>query len=100
MCPAALAYDRALEIDPNRPVTHYNLGLIREQLGDLAAAEAHYRAAIRLDPEMALPHNNLAIVLYHTQRYEDAWQQVRRYQQLGGTSHPGFIEALTNASAP
>jgi len=93
-------YRRVLLLDRNRPEVHYNYALSLEQLGRLDDAEQHYRAAIILDPTLPEPHNNLAIVLYNTQRYPEAWQELGRYESLGGTPHPGFVAALTKAYPP
>lgn len=95
---AVIAYKRALRLDPARPEIHYNLGLIHEQSGDNERAEQSYRNAIDLDPDLPPPHNNLAIVLYNTGRYEEAWAQIRRYEELGGAPHPDFLNALTEAA--
>ena len=93
-------YDRVLALDPTRYETHYNLALELEGLARLPEAERHYREAIRLEPSFPGSHNNLAIVLYHEQRFAEAWLEVRRCQELGGTPHPDFLEALAAASPP
>jgi tetratricopeptide (TPR) repeat protein len=90
-------YRRVLALDPGRFEVHYNLGLSFENLRDLETAERHYRAAIRLSPDLAEAHNNLAIVLYHSQRYDEAWEEVRRLEELGRPPHPDFLAALAEA---
>jgi tetratricopeptide (TPR) repeat protein len=93
-------YHRVLLLDGSRPEVHYNYALSLEQLDRLDGAEQHYRAAISLDPNLPEPHNNLAIVLYNTRRYPEAWQEVLSYESLGGTPHPGFVAALSEAYPP
>jgi tetratricopeptide (TPR) repeat protein len=93
-------YRRVLLFDPTRAEVHYNLGFNLEQLEDLEGAERHYRAAIELQPDLAGAHNNLAIVLYRTGRYAEAWQEVIRYRELGGRPHRDFLRALADAMPP
>lgn len=42
---AVLEYQRALEIAPNSPEVHYNLGLVYVQAGDFAKAREHAKVA-------------------------------------------------------
>jgi len=43
-------FQRALELDSHYPDPHANLGIFYTETGDLKAAEAHYRDALRLNP--------------------------------------------------
>ena len=45
---AARFYRSALRARPDDPHLHFNLAIVREAAGDLAAAEAHYRQALEL----------------------------------------------------
>jgi DNA-binding transcriptional MerR regulator len=47
---AVRAYRRALELDPEHPDAHLNLGRLLHEDGKLPEAEAHYRAAAAADP--------------------------------------------------
>ena len=40
----------ALEIEPESPVAHFNLGLLKAEQSDTANAEKHLRAALKADP--------------------------------------------------
>jgi Tfp pilus assembly protein PilF len=48
-------FERAIEApkNPERHFAHYNLARVQERLGDLAAAEAGFAAAVQLDPDFA-----------------------------------------------
>jgi tetratricopeptide (TPR) repeat protein len=60
---AAMAYRRALELDPSHAGAHLNLGRLLQERGDLAAAEEHYRRALSSPGEAALAAFNLGTVL-------------------------------------
>ena len=48
------AYERALELElPDRHVAYYNLGLVYERIGDDAAAQRSYTAALEIAPDWA-----------------------------------------------
>jgi Tfp pilus assembly protein PilF len=48
---AALAYRKALELDPESSAAHYNLGASLARTGEYAEAETHLRAALDKDPK-------------------------------------------------
>lgn len=54
---------RARQYYPNNADVYAQLGLLREQTGDLTGAERTYRRAIELDPDHANALNNLAYLL-------------------------------------
>lgn len=60
---ARAAYARALELAPDHPGVHLNLGRLLHEEGDLAAAEGHYRAALAAQPESATAAFNLGVVM-------------------------------------
>jgi len=49
-------YRKALAIEPNDPLTHYNLALALKQKGDLGQATDEFEAALRLKPHWADAH--------------------------------------------
>jgi tetratricopeptide (TPR) repeat protein len=55
-------FRRAVARDAARPWYHYNLGASLQFVGELAAAEAEYRAALRLDPTFHRAWSSLAQV--------------------------------------
>lgn len=46
---AIAAFERALEIDPQAPNVHYNLGLIHRDRGEVEQAAQRFRQAIQVD---------------------------------------------------
>jgi DNA-binding transcriptional MerR regulator len=64
---AAEAYRSALQLEPNDPVLHFNLGNVYTALDDPDNAIRHFVIAIQIDPE-----------------YEDAWTNL---ESVRGTKH-------------
>lgn len=60
---AAERYNRAVEIQPNHPQAHCNLGVIHKNAGRLEEAIASYRAALAAAPDFQVVAANLAIAL-------------------------------------
>ena len=77
------AYRRALELDPEHPDAHLNLGRLLHEAGGLAEAEAHYRAAAAADAEGASrAHYNLGVVLEDQGREAEAIAAYRKSLSL------------------
>jgi tetratricopeptide (TPR) repeat protein len=70
-------YVAAQEANADRPEAHLNLGWLYAQRGQLPAAEAAYRMALRLRPTFVPGHVNLAD-LYRLQGQEQKGEQVLR----------------------
>jgi tetratricopeptide (TPR) repeat protein len=69
---AADAYRRCLELDPDHPDAHVNLGRLLQEQGRLAAAEAHYRRALHGRHAHPLAAFNLGTVLEDLGRLDEA----------------------------
>lgn len=66
------AYQRALELDPELPEIHMNLGRLLHERGDLAAAESSYRQAVELDPDEPVAWFDLGVALQDQERFAEA----------------------------
>ena len=62
--------------------------------GATGDAEAAYRRAIDAAPQLAAPYNNLAILLFQRGDVAGARAMLKRFVELGGRPHPGFVAAL------
>lgn len=87
--------DDALEVlgaglgrHPDYAPLHFNLAVLQEARGDAAAAERHYREALRLNPDMAGPPRRLARLLARTDRPQAA----RAIAEDAAAAHPGRAE--------
>jgi Flp pilus assembly protein TadD len=89
--------EQAVDAKPDYSQAWTNLGLVTFQLGDTLVAEQHLRRAIRIAPDDPDPHNNLAVLLYHTGRFEEAQREANESIRLGRPLHPEFEQALQKA---
>ncbi len=75
-------YRRTLAAEPNAYPIRNNLGTVYWREGDAAAAEREWREAVRLAPNNAIILNNLALLLSHQKRYDDAVALYQRAMRL------------------
>jgi tetratricopeptide (TPR) repeat protein len=59
---AATDYTNAISHDAHNKYAYYDLGLVEQSMGQAAASEQNYRAAIQIDPNFAPALYNLAIL--------------------------------------
>ena len=69
---ALLLYGTAIDLDPDYPPNHIDIGNNYLQLGRAAEALGAYDRAIRLEPNIAAAHHNRAMALVQLDRIEDA----------------------------
>jgi len=86
------AYNRTLQIDPQRIDALLNCGTLYYEHGNLARASEYFQRAIALDAENALAHFNLGSVLDEIGDVEAARQQLRLALRL----YPDFPDAHYN----
>ncbi len=89
---AVVAYERALEIEPDYGFAHNNLGNALTQVGRPEEAIGHFRKALELDASYAEAHHNLANVLVKENRRDEAMEHLREAVRL----RPDFAEAQMN----
>jgi tetratricopeptide (TPR) repeat protein len=86
------AMQRASELLPADPETHFYLGNARHDRSDLAGAAASLRRALALNANFAEAHGSLGAVLQDAGQPADAAASLRRALEL----RPGFAEAHGN----
>jgi tetratricopeptide (TPR) repeat protein len=79
---ARRAVEAALRADPGNPAFQNFAGVLAAQRGEFAAAEAHFREAIRLAPRAAPPYENLGR-LYQLRSIEDAAARAKALDVYG-----------------
>jgi tetratricopeptide (TPR) repeat protein len=89
---AAPALRRAVEILPNDPIIHLNLGNAFGRLGQLQEARACFERAVFILPEFAEAHNNLGDVWLELGQFNEALLSCRRALLI----RPQFAEAHQN----
>ena len=93
---AEKSYKKAIELKPDLPEAHYNLGNTLKNLGRLDEAEKSYKKAIELKPDYAEAHNNLG----NTLNYKgDLVAAIDSYKQALNIQ-PDYVEAWLNVLFP
>jgi len=91
-----IAYFRSVvQKEPGSADAHYGLGNALSDSGQKEEAIREFHEAICLKPDHLAAHNNLAVALYFTGRYAEAWGEVHVCRRLGTPPHPGFVKALS-----
>ena len=66
--------------------------------GRFDRASQDFARALALRPGSAKVYFNRALLHFALKEYGEAWGDVRRGEELGGTPNPKFLRALTEAS--
>lgn len=90
--------NRAIELQPNYADAYNNRGNAYGVKGDTQQAIRDYTKAIKLKPDYAQAYNNRAAALFFLKQFDQAWSDVKKCRQYGGTLHPNFIKDLAKAS--
>src|SRR5437763_9065115 len=70
-------YRKALELEPNDPLTHYNLALALKYEGEGRGAATEFQAALRLKPKWAEAHYGLGATWYDLHDLPAAAKELR-----------------------
>lgn len=71
---ALAAYRQALQLDPDLPDVHLNLGRILHERGEVGGAEMHYRLALAARPDDSVAAYDLGVALQDQGRLDEAAQ--------------------------
>ena len=85
-------YEKAVGLSPNDYRFWMSLGEAQEQAGDFENAEKSLRQAVKLAPAYAFPRWYLGNLLLRTDRYDEAFQELR----TAGESNPELRGQLFN----
>lgn len=75
-------FTRSLAEDPRHAESHYNIGNVYFEMGDLRLARAHYEIAAGLEPDFVNVHFNLGLVTALAEDYPAAYRAFARYRDL------------------
>ncbi|MPY70171.1 MAG: tetratricopeptide repeat protein [Alphaproteobacteria bacterium] len=96
---AAALYERVIEAAPDHAAALHNLGVVRAQSGDPAAAIALFERALAAKPDYPQAHLNLGSALRETGRLEEAAEALGRALALDPGLYPAhFARALALAA--
>jgi tetratricopeptide (TPR) repeat protein len=96
---ARAAFETALRIDPGLAESHYRLGSIALQEGDLIAAREQLNAALRSTPADSRIHFGLARLYRRESNPAEAAREMEAFQRAKIAEQPARISAL-GSSAP
>jgi tetratricopeptide (TPR) repeat protein len=91
-------YDKAIEINPRYAKAYNNRGIAHAIKGQYKKTISDYNKAIEINSRFAEAYNNRAVAYFYKRDYETAWDDVYKAQSLGYKVHPGFLNALRQAS--
>jgi len=89
---AELSTRKAIEINPDFAMAHFNLGTILQDLGKLKEAELSYREAIEINPDYAESYSNLGNILKDLGQLQEAELSTRKAIEI----NPNLAEAHLN----
>jgi len=67
---AIIEYSKALKINPDSAVTHYDIGVLYYDTGKIYKAITHYKQSIEINPNFAEAHNNLGVCYIDLKSFE------------------------------
>lgn len=80
------ALERSIQIDPDMAIAQNQLGYLDSRSGDAAAAEKHFREAVRAAPAYTEAWINLAATLGMESKFQDAQQAIDSALKLEPTN--------------
>ena len=95
---AAAELEHALASDPDNPLGPFMQGVLHQQQGDLAAAEAAYLRAVEIDPGHSGALFHLANLYFDSGRYAEAAAAYRRVLAADASVAPARLLALVAAA--
>ena len=97
---AIAEFNEAIRINPNDASAYCNRGMayVYAEKPDLDQAISDCKKAIELKPGYGRAYNNLAVAYYSKREYGKSWESIHKAEALGYEVHPGFLEALKEAS--
>jgi tetratricopeptide (TPR) repeat protein len=91
-------YNKAIELNPRYAKAYNNRGNAYYKKGQYEKTISDYSKAIEINPRFAEAYNNRAVAYFYKRNYEKTWDDVYKAQNLGYKVHPGFLNALRQAS--
>jgi tetratricopeptide (TPR) repeat protein len=79
-------YRKALEVDPEYALAHFNLGNLFDERGNRNEALSHYLAALQIHPSYADAHYNVALLYQSISQSLKAVRHWKLYLKLDPSS--------------
>jgi len=87
-------FAQSLAADPRHAESHYNIGNLYFEFGDLKLARMHYEKAIECDGDLASAYFNLGLVTALTEDYQKAYDALAHYRSIAPPDDIGVAEDL------
>jgi len=75
-------FAQSLAADPRHAESHYNIGNLYFEFGDLKLARMHYEKAIEVDGDLASAYFNLGLVTALSEDYQTAYDSLAHYKSI------------------
>lgn len=75
-------FAQSLAADPRHAESHYNIGNLYFEFGDLKLARMHYEKAIECDGDLASAYFNLGLVTALAEDYQKAYDSLAHYKSI------------------
>jgi tetratricopeptide (TPR) repeat protein len=87
-------FAQSLASDPRHAESHYNIGNLYFEFGDLKLARMHYEKAIEVDGELASAYFNLGLVTALAEDYRTAYDSLAHYKSIAPPEEIGVADDL------
>jgi tetratricopeptide (TPR) repeat protein len=83
-------YQKAIKLKSDYFEAHFNLGNLYFKKNLLNKSIIHYKKTIEINPNFAQAYNNVAVVYFYQEKYDLAWEYIKKAENLGLKVHPEF----------
>jgi tetratricopeptide (TPR) repeat protein len=87
-------FAQSLASDPRHAESHYNIGNLYFEFGDLKLARMHYEKAIECDGDLASAYFNLGLVTALSEDYQKAYDSLAHYKSIAPPEEIGVADDL------
>jgi tetratricopeptide (TPR) repeat protein len=87
-------FAQSLAADPRHAESHYNIGNLYFEYGDLKLARMHYEKAIECDGDLASAYFNLGLVTALAEDYQTAYDSLAHYKIIAPPDEIGVADDL------
>lgn len=87
-------FAQSLSLEPRHAESHYNIGNLYFEYGDLKLARMHYEKAIECDPDLASAYFNLGLVTALTEDYKTAYDALSHYKRIAPADDMSVADEL------
>ncbi|HET6462720.1 MAG TPA: tetratricopeptide repeat protein [Candidatus Krumholzibacteria bacterium] len=87
-------FAQSLASDPRHAESHYNIGNLYFEFGDLKLARMHYEKAIECDGDLASAYFNLGLVTALSEDYQTAYDSLAHYKIIAPPEEIGVADDL------